>query len=132
MGVCKDQMIHQMEEERADLEETLDDIEVYGERFMCPRCDGKACNKHCFARSCFDWCLTHSYPSVEDRDGTASITVRTTTKDSNGQVVDRIEDEQRRVCGSREARNSPGRCRTITSSPSVSDIIEDRQFNPFS
>ncbi|RYC54832.1 hypothetical protein CHU98_g11378 [Xylaria longipes] len=63
MGFCKDQMIEQMQEEREDLEITLDEIEVYGKRFKC-----------------------------------------TITKDVDGQIVHRTEDEQRRICRSQEAR----------------------------
>jgi len=33
MGFHKDQLIEQMQEEREDLEATLDEIEAYGERF---------------------------------------------------------------------------------------------------
>src|SRR5947209_6899745 len=86
-------------------------------------CDKKTCDKPCFARSCFDWYLTHSHPSVKDRDGTTSVTVRTTTKDANGQIVHSTEDEQRRICGSQEAKDSPGDCKIITS-PFVLDDVD--------
>ncbi|KAI0532065.1 hypothetical protein GGR58DRAFT_491681 [Xylaria digitata] len=118
-----------MQEEREDLEVTLDEIEAYGEHFKCPQCDSKACDKPCFAKSCFDWCLTHSYPSVEDRDGTVSIKVHTITKDVDGQIVDRTEEEQRRICGSQEARDSPGNCGIITS-PFVSDVVDGVVLTP--
>lgn len=32
MGFCKDQLIRQMQEEREDLEATIDEIEAYGGR----------------------------------------------------------------------------------------------------
>jgi len=49
--------------------------------------------------------------------------VRTTTKDANGQIVDRTEDEQRRICGSQEVKDSPGDCKIITS-PFVLDDVD--------
>lgn len=96
MGYAKDQMIECMEEERDNLVQALDQIEAYGEGFewyvweiitvhlqpltnsLCSsnkHCDNRVCSKLCFARRCFDWCLTHSHPSVEDLDGEASVEV---------------------------------------------------------
>ncbi|KAG4273684.1 hypothetical protein FPRO04_09551 [Fusarium proliferatum] len=122
----KDLIIERMEEEREDLEAALDNIEAYGERYECPNehCDKKICSKPCFARSCFDWCLTHSHPSLESKDGEVEVTVQYTTKDSAGQVVSRTEVKRRRVCGHQEARDFPGDC-NIVSSPFVGDIDDE-------
>lgn len=141
----KDLIIERMEEEREDLEAALDDIEAYGERYEwyvwvarqflfaathsfyrshSEHCDKEICSKPCFARSCFDWCLTHSHPSLENKDGEVEVTVQYTTKDSAGQVVSRTEVERRRVCGHQEARDFPGDC-NIVSSPFVGDIDDE-------
>lgn len=87
-------------------------------KFYCSpseQCDNKVCTKLCFVRSCFDWCLTHSYPSVENTDGTVSVEVHTTTKDAKGQVVTLTDAEERRVCGHENAKIYPGDCKIITS-----------------
>ena len=82
-----------------------------------PNCNNRTCDKKCFARSCFDWCLTHNHPSVEERDGYASVTVCSITKDANGQTVQHMEHEERRICGSEEAQHNRNRgdCNVITS-----------------
>jgi len=92
-------------------------------------CDSTVCSKPCFARSCFDWCLTHSHPSVEDKDGTVAVTVQCTTKDAQGQVVHQTTVEQRQVCGAEDARVFPGDCKIVTS-PFVGDLDGDDVLTP--
>ncbi|KAK6854777.1 hypothetical protein PG995_009122 [Apiospora arundinis] len=117
MGRAKDEMIEDMEEQREELKTTLDDIEAYGEKFECPdqRCESKVCGKACFARSCFDWCLEHSHPSVEERDGETSVTVHVQSRDAEGNLASREVVEKQRLCGSPEARKRPGACRIVMS-----------------
>ncbi|KAF7553692.1 hypothetical protein G7Z17_g3434 [Cylindrodendrum hubeiense] len=114
MGRSKDQMIEQMEEEREDLERALDDIEAFGENFECPdgHCDSKVCSKSCFARYCFDWCLTHNHPSVEDRDGSTTVPVQhcdchIVTSPFAGDVSELWQFEQERQMLEMMARGSP-------------------------
>lgn len=135
MGRCKDQIIECMVEEHENLELALNDIEASGENFEWyvkgrytaiplrqlidsrspnKHCDSTVCCKSCFARSCFDWCLTHSHPSVEDADGTTPVKVQYHSKDAEGQLVSRTEIEHRRVCGHEEAREFPGDCNIVT------------------
>jgi hypothetical protein len=79
-------------------------------------CDSSFCSKACFARSCFDWCLIHSHPSVEDRDGTATVKTHTVTRDGEGNLVDLTGEEDRRLCGHDDARRCPGDCNIVCSS----------------
>jgi hypothetical protein len=83
----------------------------------------------CFIRSCFDWCLTHSYPSVEDTDGTVSVEVQTITKDAEGQVVTSTGTEERRVCGHEDAKVFPGDCKIIASA-FVGDFDDEAVLTP--
>ncbi|KAK4243256.1 hypothetical protein C7999DRAFT_18375 [Corynascus novoguineensis] len=126
MGYAKDQIIECMEEERNNLEQTLDEIESYGEGFECPNehCDSRVCSKLCFARSCFDWCLTHSHPSVEYLDGKISVEVNFVIRNVEGQLISETRIEQRRVCGDEEARSFPDSCKIVTS-PFITDYDED-------
>lgn len=73
----------------------------------------QVCNKLCFASRCFDWCLTHCYPSAEGLGGTISYEVQYVTKDLKGQLVSRVEVEQRRVCGHQDAKAFSGDCHIV-------------------
>ncbi len=153
MGFAKQQMIEQMEVERNNLERALDDIEANGGRYQWyvekryntisklltgllyspgTHLNRKVCTKECFATSCFDWCLEHSHPSVEQTDGPASVEVFVTTRDARGQLVTRTETNERRVCGHQEARYSPGDCVIVTSSFHLGDDEEGVVISPVS
>lgn len=78
-------------------------------------CTMKSCSKSCFARHCFDWCITHSYPSMETKDGERSVVVVNVTEGAEGQPISKTEVEQRRVCGHQDAVKHPGDCNIVTS-----------------
>ncbi|KAI1112002.1 hypothetical protein F5Y14DRAFT_283976 [Nemania sp. NC0429] len=117
MGQVKDQMMEAEEEERQNVEQALEDIEAYGDRYQCPNehCRDQVCSKKCFAGGCFDWCLTHERPSVEEIHGTVSVEIRHITTDAEGNSVSYTEVEKRRVCGheNANANASRGDCNII-------------------
>ena len=120
---------------REDLGRALQDIKTLGENFEwygeAPNphdperqltssspdghCDSKVCSRSCFARCCFDWCLTHKHPSVKDRDGTISVEMHWYTEDRSGNRISRVMVDQQQVCGHQNARRFPGNCRIVTS-----------------
>ncbi|KAI1368200.1 hypothetical protein F5Y08DRAFT_335974 [Xylaria arbuscula] len=117
MGRVKDQMIEAEMEERQNVEQDLEDIEAYGDRYYPnEHCREKVCSKACFARGCFDWCLTHERPSVEETHGTVSVKTHYTKKDAEGELVSYTKVEERRVCGHENANaNAPlGDCNIVT------------------
>lgn len=98
-------------------EEDSKDLAMTDRLFLSPdeHCDSDICTKACFAQSCFDWCLCHDHPSVEDIHGTVPVTRKSNTKDAAGNVVTRTDVKHQRVCGHPQARDSPGVCRIVTS-----------------
>ncbi|TFB02889.1 hypothetical protein CCMA1212_005011 [Trichoderma ghanense] len=62
MSWKKDRFTEEMEEERRNLDEALDDVEAFGEKFECPSeyCDSKVCSKsfvQCSLGYCTRWPL---------------------------------------------------------------------------
>ncbi|KAM7189331.1 hypothetical protein V8F33_010110 [Rhypophila sp. PSN 637] len=102
MGWTKDQMIEELEEEREELGQALDDIEAHGERFEC-------------------------HPSSEERHGLASVTVERRSKDPEGNPISETSVEKMRVCGYERAKEFPGDCHIITC-PFVGDCDENGRF----